>query len=114
MQSQHTSIWVETGQSPSFPKLEADLETDVVIVGGGITGITTAYLLAKKGLKVVVLESAKVGSGTTGFSTGHLTSGVDADYNLLLPASARRRPAWWPNPSRVPSTAWSRFAGRRT
>jgi ribulose 1,5-bisphosphate synthetase/thiazole synthase len=48
MQSQHTSIWVETGQSPSFPKLEADLETDVVIVGGGITGITTAYLLAKR------------------------------------------------------------------
>jgi glycine/D-amino acid oxidase-like deaminating enzyme len=54
-----------------------------VIVGGGITGITTAYLLAKKGVKVVVLESEKVGSGTTGFSTGHLTSGVDADYNFI-------------------------------
>ncbi|MBD0259669.1 MAG: FAD-binding oxidoreductase, partial [Cytophagales bacterium] len=83
MQSQHTSIWVETGQFPSFPKLEADFETDVVVVGGGITGITTAYLLAKKGMKVVVLESGKVGSGTTGFSTGHLTSGVDADYNFI-------------------------------
>ncbi len=83
MQSQHTSIWVQTGQLPSFPKLEADLQADVVVVGGGITGVTTAYLLAKKGVRVVLLESEKIGSGTTGFSTGHLTSGVDADYSFI-------------------------------
>lgn len=83
MQSQHNSIWVETGQFPSFPTLAADLRTDVVIVGGGITGLTTAYLLAKRGVKVVVLESEKIGSGTTGFSTGHLTSAIDADYSFI-------------------------------
>ena len=41
----------------SFPSLEEDLNVDVVIVGGGITGITSAYLLVNEGLKVAVIRS---------------------------------------------------------
>ncbi len=83
MQSNKTSLWVQTGQYPSFPTLDADLNAEVVIVGGGITGLTTAYLLLKKGIPVIVLEAEKIGHGTTGFSTGHLTAGIDADYSFL-------------------------------
>ena len=47
---------------PSYPKLEENIETDVVVVGGGISGITTGYLLAKAGL-LVLLEASTLFSG---------------------------------------------------
>jgi glycine/D-amino acid oxidase-like deaminating enzyme len=59
---------------PTYPRLQNDIETDVVIVGGGITGLTTAYLLKKSGFKVVVLEKHNLGSSTTGGTTGKVTS----------------------------------------
>jgi glycine/D-amino acid oxidase-like deaminating enzyme len=59
---------------PTFPALQKDMATDVVVVGGGITGLTTAYLLKKAGLKVVVLEKHTLASGTTGGTTGKVTS----------------------------------------
>ena len=49
----------------------------VAVIGGGITGITTAYLLASEGKTVAVLESCNIGEGTTGQSTGNLYSLVD-------------------------------------
>jgi glycine/D-amino acid oxidase-like deaminating enzyme/nitrite reductase/ring-hydroxylating ferredoxin subunit len=55
-----------------FPSLKKGTVADVAIVGGGITGISAAYILSRKGLKVVVLESGKVGEGSTGSSTGNL------------------------------------------
>lgn len=72
-----TSIWKAKASNPEFPGLEQDIEVDVAIVGGGITGITTAYLLAKKGIQVAVLESMEVGGGTTAGSTGNLYTMVD-------------------------------------
>jgi glycine/D-amino acid oxidase-like deaminating enzyme len=59
---------------PTYPELTEDTETDVAVVGGGITGLTTAYLLKKSGLKVVVLEKHNLASGTTGGTTGKVTS----------------------------------------
>lgn len=55
-----------------FNALSEDMETDVVIIGGGITGISTAYNLVKSGRKVIVVEAREVGMGTTGSSTGNL------------------------------------------
>lgn len=72
-----TSIWKATAQKSNFPPLQGDITTDIAIVGGGITGITSAYLLARSGRKVVVLESGEVGGGTTGDSTGNLYSMID-------------------------------------
>jgi glycine/D-amino acid oxidase-like deaminating enzyme len=59
---------------PAYPKLTNDMETEVVIVGGGITGMTCTYLLKKAGLNVVVLEKHTLASSTTGGTTGKLTS----------------------------------------
>lgn len=59
---------------PTYPELINDAETDVVIVGGGITALNSAYLLKKSGLKVIVLEKHNLSSGTTGGTTGKVTS----------------------------------------
>jgi len=71
-----TSVWTASVQPKAYPKLNTDLEVDVAIVGGGITGITAAYLLAAKGMDVVVLEAHTVGKGSTGYSTGNLYATV--------------------------------------
>jgi len=69
---------------PTYPELKNDMETDVVIVGGGITGLNTAYLLKKSGLKVIVLEKHNLASGTTGGTTGKVTSQHSLKYADLL------------------------------
>src|SRR3954470_1885366 len=67
-----TSVWRATASTPGFAMLQDDLQCDVLVIGGGITGVTTALLLAEQGRKVVLLESGEIGSGTTGHSTGNL------------------------------------------
>jgi glycine/D-amino acid oxidase-like deaminating enzyme/nitrite reductase/ring-hydroxylating ferredoxin subunit len=71
------SIWKAKAPDLYFPELREEIEADVAIIGGGITGITTAHLLSKTGKKVVVLEAYKTGEGTTSDSTGNLYSMVD-------------------------------------
>ena len=71
------SIWRTTPSETNFPTLNESINADVAIVGGGITGITSAYLLAKSGKKVVVLEAGNIAGGTSGYSTGNLYAMVD-------------------------------------
>jgi len=66
------SIWKDKAEESSFAPLRNDITVDVAIVGGGITGITAAYILSRAGKKVAVLEARKVGQGSTGSSTGNL------------------------------------------
>ncbi|QAA81713.1 FAD-dependent oxidoreductase [Aequorivita sp. H23M31] len=65
-------IWNIKTADISFKSLDRKISVDVAIIGGGITGITTAQFLSNYGLKVAVLEARKVGQGTTGQSTGNL------------------------------------------
>lgn len=69
--------WKRDAEPSGFSPLTEDLKVDVAIIGGGITGITTGYLLAKAGKKVAVLEARSVGGGTTGYSTGNLYATID-------------------------------------
>src|SRR5690606_19211952 len=72
----NTAVWNANVPAPTYPKLNSNLEVDAVIVGGGITGITAAYLLAANGKNVVVLEARHIGNGSTAFSTGNLYATV--------------------------------------
>src|SRR5579859_4328114 len=73
-----TSTWLrKKSLQKQYPQLSQSLSADVVIIGAGLTGITTAYLLAKAGKKVIVLEKNTVGSGMTSLTTAFLTSLVD-------------------------------------
>jgi len=69
---------------PTFPKLQKDLEVDVVIVGGGITGITTAYRLLEKGLKIAVIDAGVILNGTTGHTTAKVTAQHGLIYDELI------------------------------
>lgn len=66
------SIWKLKSHDTDYPQLLKDTRVEVVIIGGGITGITTAQFLHQQGLNVAVLEAHKIGQGTTGHSTGNL------------------------------------------
>jgi len=66
-----------------YPSLVADVSADVCIIGGGIAGLTTAYLLAREGKTVAVVEDGEIGSGETGRTTAHLSNALDDRYYEL-------------------------------
>ena len=76
--------WRDYIDLPEFPQLKEDLEVDVVIVGGGITGLTSAYLLVNEGLKVAVLEADRLLNGTTGHTTAKVTAQHDLIYDEFI------------------------------
>jgi glycine/D-amino acid oxidase-like deaminating enzyme/nitrite reductase/ring-hydroxylating ferredoxin subunit len=71
------SVWAATCKRPRTAKLSRDVEADVCIVGAGIAGLTTAYLLTKAGKDVVVLEDGLIASGMTEMTTAHLSDAID-------------------------------------
>ena len=81
---QNLSVWFSAVNQPiSYDTLKSNVNTDILIVGGGISGLTTAYCLAKEGRKVVLLEDGYVGSGESGRTTAHLTCALDDRYFQL-------------------------------
>lgn len=76
-------IWYSVGEPPRRRPVEADISTDVCIVGGGIAGLTTAYYLAKEGRSVVVVDEKPVGGGETGRTSAHLSSALDDRFHEL-------------------------------
>lgn len=76
------SYWLD-GENLQFEELKKNRNSEVCIIGGGITGITIAYYLAKQGKKVILLERDSVGSKTTGNTTGKITSGHSLFYKYL-------------------------------
>ena len=75
------SLWMTTAPPRVLPPLAEDLRTDVAVIGAGIAGITTAYLLALEGRRVVVLEDGAVGGGETGRTTAHLSNAPSCPWS---------------------------------
>jgi glycine/D-amino acid oxidase-like deaminating enzyme/nitrite reductase/ring-hydroxylating ferredoxin subunit len=71
------SYWVRTAALPTFGAIDRDVSVDVAIVGGGLVGITTAYLLKMAGLTVALLERDTCAASDTGHTTAHLTLVTD-------------------------------------
>ncbi|HEX5965809.1 MAG TPA: FAD-dependent oxidoreductase [Pyrinomonadaceae bacterium] len=73
----NNSIWMATADTPAQPRVQENIRTDVCIIGAGIAGLTTAYLLVQEGRSVVVLDDGPIGGGMTGRTTAHLTNAFD-------------------------------------
>lgn len=80
------SYWQASAQLPSYPKCTSHLKIDVAVVGGGVAGLTIAYLLSKSGLSVAVFEKNTIGSATTNKTTGKVTS----QHNLMYAELQKR------------------------
>lgn len=77
------SYWMESVPGVQLSELSGDVETDVCVVGGGITGLLCALELVEEGREVVVLEGDRVASAVTGFTTAKLTSQHGPRYRRL-------------------------------
>ena len=79
----NSSLWLKDGMLPQFRRLEGNHQTEVAVVGAGITGITTAYLLSNAGQKVTVLDQRGLAGGESAYTTAHLTEILDDRYYQL-------------------------------
>ncbi len=75
--------WIKSTPETNYPELKENINTDVAVIGGGIVGITCAYLLAREGLKVAILEADRILQGTTGHTTAKITSQHALIYDRL-------------------------------
>ena len=78
------SVWREGIETPAFPALQGDVRTDVLIIGGGIAGILTAYFLKQKGVSCLLVEKDAICSGTTQNTTAKITFGHGLLYDKLI------------------------------
>lgn len=78
------SYWEATTPKTNYPILEKEIEVDVAVVGGGLAGLTAAYLLQEQGKKVVVLEADRIVKGVTGYTTAKITSLHTLIYQDLI------------------------------
>jgi len=85
------SVWQKTVEDAKnrYPSITQDLRVDALIVGGGITGVTAAYLLKKAGKKVALVEKNTVGSGETSHTTAHITYPTDERLRDLVSTFGR-------------------------
>lgn len=90
-----SSLWHETAVLPSFPSLNENIKADVLIIGGGMAGMLTSYLLKEKGISSVVLESGKICSGTTGNTTAKITFQHGLIYSELIKKGAETAKAYY-------------------
>ena len=77
------SLWQQYQKQDILPKLDKDIKVDVLIIGGGMTGLSTAYHLIESGLKVALVERNAIGYGITSKTTGKLTYLQGTVYNTL-------------------------------
>ncbi|MDE5558931.1 MAG: FAD-dependent oxidoreductase [Ruminococcus sp.] len=82
------SVWNVNTKLPEFPKPEKDIKTDVLIIGGGIAGILTAYFLHQNGVKYILVEKDRICSGTTRNTTAKITFQHGLNYQKILRSSS--------------------------
>lgn len=78
------SIWSETVTMPEFPKLSGHIKVHTAVIGGGMAGLLTAYMLKKRGIDCLVLEASRIGSGQTRNTTAKITSQHGLIYHKLI------------------------------
>ena len=84
------SIWKKTSDLPSFTTLQKDVTTDVLIIGGGLAGILTAYFLKQKGIDYILVEKGRICGGVTASSTAKITSQHGLCYHKILKSNGEK------------------------
>ena len=79
-----TSIWLDTAHPERREALTSNSEADVCVIGAGIAGVTTAYLLAREGRSVILLDDGTPGCGQTGVTSAHLSNVIDDRYTEMV------------------------------
>lgn len=77
------SIWMDTVGLPRYAPLRGDLRTDVLIIGGGLAGVLCAHTLHKEGIRCILIEADRLGSGTSGHTTAKVTSQHGLIYHRI-------------------------------
>src|SRR5687768_1945657 len=78
------SFWMEDGPAIDAPTLSSDESCDVVVIGSGIAGLSTAYELSRFGRSVIVIDRGRIGTGMTARTTAHLATELDDFYSELI------------------------------
>jgi len=78
------SVWQDSISLPEFPKLQKEIKTDVLIIGGGMAGVLCAYMLHKSGIDYTLVEQDKICSGVTACTTAKITSQHGLIYDKLI------------------------------
>ncbi len=78
------SVWNENIKRPEFDKLQGDIKTDVLIIGGGITGILCAYMMKREGIDCILVEADKICGGITQNTTAKITCQHGLIYDKMI------------------------------
>ena len=84
IKSGNNSLWKEYKEDKKFPKLNQDLETDVLIIGGGLVGLLIGYRLKEHNINSVILEKDRIGCGITSLTTAFVTAQHETLYQDLV------------------------------
>ncbi|RDY29334.1 FAD-dependent oxidoreductase [Romboutsia weinsteinii] len=82
-ENKNESYWILSSQGKSYKSLKENTKANTLVIGAGITGITTAYLLAKQGIDVVLVDADKIAYGSSGRNTGKVTAQHDNMYSKI-------------------------------
>jgi glycine/D-amino acid oxidase-like deaminating enzyme/nitrite reductase/ring-hydroxylating ferredoxin subunit len=91
LDERNPSLWIGTSEASDYEPMKEAPTVDAVVIGGGITGLTTALSLKREGLKVAVLEAGRVASGVTGYTTAKITALHGLIYQDLVSRHGRER-----------------------
>lgn len=89
----NNSYWISSikNKKKEYKKLQEEIETEIAIIGGGLTGLSCGYYLTKENKDLVILEKNTICSHTSGNTTGKITSGHGLFYNYLLQSEGRKK-----------------------